>query len=368
MKTSHSSAARVVVRCRFCSMLGLAFDGSMGAARVFCGLAILAIANFVLLPFAFAQEVGYENIVPLVEPRVVKITGSGGFRRLEAYQSGFLVSDDGYILTVWSYVLDTDSPQVTLSDGQRFDATLVGYDPRIEIAVLKIDAGGLACFNIDSAVVSRAGARVLAFSNLFGVATGDEPVSVIHGHVAAITSLNARSGARESTYQGDVYILDAITNNPGAAGGAVTNRRGELIGLVGKELRDSQTGMWLNFCIPIGSLAGSAHDIRDGKMPVANAANQNVVSEPMTMELLGIVLVPDVIARTPPFVDRVVSGSVASDYGLEADDLIVEMEGQVTPSCRDVVRILSGVDRDERVSLTFQRENQFLTVEMELER
>ena len=71
------------------------------------------------------------------------------------------------------------------------------------------------------AVPADAGTRVLAFSNLFGVATGDEPASVQHGVIAVKTRLDARRGVFETPYHGPVYVLDAMTNNPGAAGGAL---------------------------------------------------------------------------------------------------------------------------------------------------
>src|SRR5207302_147534 len=78
-------------------------------------------------------------------------------------------------------------------------------------------------------VTAEAGNRVLAFSNLFGVATGDEPSSVQHGIIAVKTRLDARRGTFETPYHGAVYVLDAMTNNPGAAGGALTNVHGELL-------------------------------------------------------------------------------------------------------------------------------------------
>ncbi len=68
-----------------------------------------------------------------VQPKMVKIYGSGGLRGLEAYQSGMLVSPDGDVLTAWSYVLDSDVT-VVLDDGRRFTATLLGADPLTEIA------------------------------------------------------------------------------------------------------------------------------------------------------------------------------------------------------------------------------------------
>ena len=181
----------------------------------------------------------FRNVVRQVQSKLVKIVGGGGVQGWGSYQSGVCISEDGYILTSWSYVLEAENVWVTLDDGQKFTGTLVGYDPQIEIAVLKIDANGLSHFKLDSAVTANLGARVLAFSNLYGVATGDEPVSVQTGVLSAKTKLSSRRGAFESAYNGDVYLVDAIINNPGANGGVLCDRKGRLLGVIGKELRDN---------------------------------------------------------------------------------------------------------------------------------
>ena len=206
-------------------------------------------------PHAALPNPRFAEIVAQTQPKIVKIFGAGGLRGLEAYQSGFLISGEGHILTVWSYVLDSDAVTVYLNDGRKLQAEVVGMDPRTEIAVLKIDAENLPHFNLDEAVPLTGGAKVLAFSNMYGVALGNEPASVLHGVVAAKTDLAARRGAFETNYRGPAYVLDAMTNNPGAAGGALTDRRGRLAGLLGKELRSSTSNIWLNYAIPIGELA-----------------------------------------------------------------------------------------------------------------
>ena len=76
-------------------------------------------------------------------------------------------------------------------------------------------------------------------SNTFEIALRDEPLSVQRGVVSAYTKMAGRRGIFEFPYTGEVYIVDAITNNPGAAGGALLTRKGELLGIVGK--RDSRT-------------------------------------------------------------------------------------------------------------------------------
>lgn len=306
----------------------------------------------------------FQDVVRSTQTRMVKITGGGGFRGLEAYQSGCCISDDGLVLTSWSYVLDADAVKVTLNDGQRFEGKLVGYDPELELAVLKIDASGLPHFNLDAAVAAKAGARILAFSNLYGVATGDEPVSVQRGSISAVTKLAARKGAFDSVYQGQVYLLDAITNNPGAAGGVIVDRRGRLLGMIGKEVRDSNLGTWLNFAIPIEILNGSVQEIRNGKMIVQRETNQRKPTEPMSLSLLGMVLIPDVVKQTPPYVDRVVSGSVAAKAGIQADDLIIGIDGKLAPSVKEVLKLLEYVDRDARLQLTIRRGNTFEAIEL----
>ena len=87
--------------------------------------------------------------------KTVKIYGAGGLRGLEAYQSGFLISADGYVLTVFSHVLDSDTITVTLDDGRKFEAKLLGADPRLEVAVLKIDAADLPHFDLNKRSPAR---------------------------------------------------------------------------------------------------------------------------------------------------------------------------------------------------------------------
>ena len=199
-----------------------------------------------------------------VHPKLVKIYGAGGIEGLEAYQSGFLISAQGHVLTVWSYVLDTEYVTVVLDDGRKFEAQLVGADPRIEIAVLKVEATDLPFFDLNTAVELEPGARVLAFSNVFAVAAGDEPVSVLHGCVAARTPLTARRGAFATNYRGPAYVLDAMTNNPGAAGGALTDRQGRLAGVLGKELRNALDNTWLNYALPVAEVRSSVDAILAG--------------------------------------------------------------------------------------------------------
>ena len=154
-------------------------------------------------------------------------------------------------------MLDPGEVTVVLNDGRRFTAKVLGAEPQLEMAVLKIEAPNaelsLPFFELDRSIAEASeGSRVLAFSNMFQVAVGDEAVSVMHGVIAAKTKFKARRGTFEMPYDGPIYVVDAITNNSGASGGLLTTRDGRLLGMIGRELRNSETNTWVNYSIQIG--------------------------------------------------------------------------------------------------------------------
>ncbi len=322
----------------------------------------LALCFLALAQLACGAE-SLSGVIESVQPKMVKLYGAGGVRGLEPYQSGFLISESGHILTAWSYVLDTDYVTATLDDGRKFEAKLVSFDPRLEVAVLKIDASELPYFDLVAAVPATPGSRVLALSNLFGVATGDEATSVQHGVIAVRTRLDARRGTFETPYHGDVYVLDAMTNNPGAAGGALVNQHGELLGLLGKELRSAQNNIWLNYALPIDQLRESVEAILAGKSPrVQDDVEEAKPDHPAELASLGIVLVPDVLERTPPYVDAVRPNSPAAAAGIKPDDLVVYLGENLIPSCKSLIEEVSRLERDAELRFVLMRGQELMEV------
>lgn len=282
--------------------------------------------------------------------KVVKLYGAGGLRGLEAYQSGLLVSPDGMILTVMSTVLDTDEIDCVLDDGSRHRATLKGVDPRRELAVLTIGVADLPAFALESGGPVAVGTRVIALSNLFGVAVGDERVSAQRGVVSALVPLEARRGATEAPFTGDVYVLDCTTNNPGAPGGAVVDSQGRLIGMLGKELRSTASGIWLNYALPAAELDRGVRGILSGTTPPIAAD-----APPFDARLCGLVLVPDLLDKTPPFIEAVLPGSSAATAGLEPDDLVIAVAGRAVASRAAVERELGRLAAGDPVRLSVIR-------------
>ena len=297
------------------------------------------------------------------QSKVVKIYGAGGLKGLEAYQSGFLISPEGHIATAWSYVLDVE-PIVLLDDGRRFESKIIHFEPALEIAVLQIEASGLPYFEIPKQREVQYGDPVLAVSNLFNVATGDEPVSVMQGSIASIATLDARSGTLKTPYRGEVLILDLVANNPGAAGGAVVDIHGKLAGMLGKELRDTATGVWLNYALPSDVFRKTLGDIIAGRATTRASTKDPILprDQSHSLETLGLVMVPDVLEATPAFVDRVRADSPAQVSELRPDDLILLVSGRRVESQRSLKTLLRAIDRRDDVSMTIQRDTDILTV------
>jgi serine protease Do len=313
--------------------------------------ACLFLAGAARAQDSFAKEADEVN------KRMVKVFGSGGFRGLASYGTGVLVSPQGHILTVASHLLDTQELRVHLYDGRRYQAKVIVVEPVLDAALIKIDddkLDPLPFFDVAEAgkrPTAQTGDLVLAFSNQFEIATRDEPMSVQHGVIASYTKLEARRGVHEAPYAGDVFVLDAITNNPGAGGGALTTRKGDLIGILGKEVRNSQTETWVNYAVPIQVLTTFVDEAKAGKYKPKEKPDKLAGGG-----YHGIVLVANPVQdRTPPFVEEVVPGSPAAKAGLRSDDLIVYVDGAKVVSIEELQKILAVCKPGEELKLEIRR-------------
>lgn len=319
---------------------------------------ILLIALLLSAP-AFGQQAALEKTLP----KTVKIYGVGGLAGFDDAQSGILISNSGHILTVTGSVLDEDPITCTLNDGQKFTAKLVGINPKLSIAVLKIDAQTPDYFDLSAALVPVAvGRPVLAVTNLYSVATGNEPMSVQHGVISAITPLEARRGAFVAGYKGDVYLIDAITNNPGAPGGALVDYNGAFLGLVGKQLKSTTQSIYINFAMPQSTLSSAVQDILDKK--IQKADNQEVAkpADAWTPRKLGFQLTSDVLPLTPAYVDSVLTNSPAAKAGLKPDDFIVMVNGNIVKDVKALKSALELIDVADPVELFIMRDDEFQTI------
>jgi S1-C subfamily serine protease len=316
-----------------------------------------------------ANHEKFDSVVALhtsLQSKLVKIYGAGGAKGLESYQSGFLISEAGHIVTSWSTVLDVTSLRIVTFDGRKDDAEMIGMDPQTEIAVLKMTQPVTDFFPIDRAAAEpQVGTRVFGMSNLFGIATGDEALSIQRGVIMAIAPLSATRGRLKTPYQGNVLVLDVMTNNPGATGGAVVDVQGNLRGMLGKELRDDQTNIWLNYAIPADVVSGSVRRILEGKTNTSKAnQSMQVVQRPHQLVTLGLMLIPDVLPKTPPYVDQVLPQSIAARAGLASNDLVLLLNERRIDSRRSLEETLSSINQADSFTLLVQRGQELVRLEV----
>ena len=233
--------------------------------------------------------------------------------------SGFIISGDGYILTNFHVIEDSDSITVSMYNGESYDATLIGYDASNDIAVLKIDAEGLAPVILGDSDNLNVGDSVVAIGNPLGELT----FTLTTGAISAKD--------REVTLSGNVTMNLLQTDcaiNSGNSGGALFNLYGEVIGVTNAKYSTSSSSSAsidnIGFAIPINSIM----DI------VESIIEKGYISKPY----IGISVL-DVSAETQQYgipagaaIQSVAENSPAAQAGLQRGDVIIAVDGTAMSS------------------------------------
>lgn len=314
---------------------------------------------------AAAEQSG---VIAAKQESIVKLFGAG-VGTLDSYGSGVLVSGEGHVVTVWNHLVNTGFLTAVVADGRRFNVTVVGTSLDHDLAVLKLNCDEEDEFNfvdLTNQPEATLGQSVLAFSNVFHVATGNEPVSVVHGVIACEAVVDAGLGRWQFPVKSPVYVLDAITNNSGAAGGLLTDVSGQPLGLLGREIRHRETDMWVNYAVPWKTLQPAIRAIITGqKIKSTNStADRPGLSERRLTAAYGLTLMPGVLKRTPAYIDRIVPDSIAAKAGLQRGDLVVLVNDDIVQSVEDVQRLLAGFRRGKKISITVNRQDSLQTLSL----
>ena len=312
------------------------------------GLLLLGFA--LLLPAGLSaqeQPSFIQATIDAAQPKIAKVYGAG-VGRVEGFATGIVISADGQILTSQGVFLDGRQVKVVLADGSEHLATIMKRDRTAQLAILKIQAETPKFFELSTDPVGEKGDWVIAICNSFKVADKEEPVSATLGVISLRTSIEARLNKRDVAYKGELVLIDAITSNPGAAGGAVLTADGKLVGLVGKIINSSETNTRLNYAVPSSRLVqfveGKVDPIADAK-PVVQSQQAD----------LGVILFKFGGRSNPAYVDRVVRGSPAATSKVKTDDMIVSLDGNKIGSVRDYARVLETLRPDEEVLMIVKR-------------
>lgn len=241
--------------------------------------------------------------------------------------SGVIVSKEGYILTNNHVVETADGIEVSLNDGRRFPAELIGRDPETDLAVLRIaDAGDLPAIAFSAPDSLQVGDVVLAIGNPFGVGQ-----TVTMGIVSAL----GRTRLGISTFEN--YIQTDAAINPGNSGGALVDASGDLVGINTAIYSRSGGSLGIGFAIPV-SLA------RDVLQQIV--ANGEVTRGWVGVEIRELVRDLDAPAggqmTSGAMIAGVLRGSPAERAGLRPGDILVAMDDQDVRGAREMLEMVAA--------------------------
>lgn len=322
-------------------------------------LLLLSQSAFGTLPTSAANDEPtgpFAEAIQAAQQRTVKIYG-GSIGRTPGYATGIVVSADGQILTAQGAFLSTENLRVALADGASHPAKVLRRSQSLQAALLKIDVPTPSYFDLSEMTATAEGDWVLAVSNAFKVADGPEPLSVNIGVLGLRTPLDARRGFQEFPYEGDVYLYDAITSNPGAAGGAVVTADGKLLGMIGKVIESKTTNTRLNYAVPADLLARFLKGEEQAPAVATSPANNQPPE-------LGIRLFALGGRKSPAYIDRVLPNSPAAVADLRGDDLIISLAGQIVHDASDYRRIVATLKAGQEVAVEVKRRDQVMTVRL----
>jgi len=295
------------------------------------------------------EHSAFSEAIEYAQARTVKIYGAG-IAHVAGYATGIVVSSEGDILTAQGVYLSSDHLRVGLPDGSLHPAKVIRRDMPLQAALLKIEVPTPEFFDLADEAKVKKGDWVLAVSNAFKVADGREPLSVNLGVYSLRTRVEAKRGVQDVEYAGDAVIIDAITSNPGASGGAVVAADGKLVGMIGKIIESKQTNTRLNYAVPADQL----------KLFLDNQSTVASVTQSNQKPTLGLRMFQLGGRRGPAFVDRVAAGGPAASAGLRPDDLIVSIAGQVVRDLDDFEQKAALLTPGRETPLVVKRQGRLL--------
>ncbi len=309
---------------------------------------------FSLSPHDFFGEEFMERFFGQRMPQRPQRPGSRSRPYVQTGQgSGFIISEDGYILTNTHVIDGADKITVRLNNGKEYRARHVGADDRTEVAVIKIDAEDLPTVRLGDATSLKIGEWVIAIGNPFGLS---ETLTV--GVVSALGRNNMGIADYEDFIQTDAAI------NPGNSGGPLLNIDGEVVGINTAIFSRSGGYMGIGFAVPIDMAVNIKEQlIRDGKVTrgyLGIAMNPGEVDEDVArnfgLDSAGGVLVAEVMPD-----------GAAAKAGLKVGDIIRELNGEKVSDSARFRSAIAGLRPGTTAKLKVWREGKYIEVKARLD-
>jgi serine protease Do len=252
--------------------------------------------------------------------------------------SGFIITQDGYILTNAHVVDAAEDVTVKLTDKREFKARVIGSDRRTDVAVIKIDATGLPAVRIGDPNQIRVGEWVLAIGSPFGF---ENTVT------AGIVSAKGRSLPQENYVP---FLQTDVAINPGNSGGPLFNLKGEVVGMNSQIYSRTGGFMGLSFAIPIDVAMDVADQLRTAGR--VSRGRIGVVIQEVTKELaesFGLAKAQGAL------VNSVEKGGPADKAGIEPSDVILKFNGKTVNSSSDLPRMVAQTKPGSRATVQVWR-------------
>jgi serine protease Do len=253
--------------------------------------------------------------------------------------SGFILSNDGYVMTNAHVVDGADEVIVTLTDKREFKARIVGFDKRTDVAVVKIEATGMPAVRIGDVSKLKVGEWVMAIGSPFGL---ENTVT------AGIVSAKQRD-------TGDYlpFIQTDVAINPGNSGGPLFNLAGEVVGI--NSMIFSRTGgfMGLSFAIPIDVAVDVAKQLQaSGRV---SRGRIGVVIQEVTKELAESFGLPKPVGA---LVNSVEKGGAADKAGIQPSDVILKFDNKEVATSNELPRIVASTKPGAKVAVQVWRKGE----------
>ncbi len=261
--------------------------------------------------------------------------------------SGFIVSENGYILTNRHVIADADKIIVRLNDRRELEAKVIGSDKRSDVAVLKVDAENLPVVNIGDSSQLQVGEWVLAIGS---------PFDFDHTVTSGIVSALARSLPNENYVP---FIQTDVAINPGNSGGPLFNMKGEVVGVNAQIYSRTGGFMGLSFAIPINLAMDVAEQLKTNGQ--VSRGWLGVLIQNVTRELA------ESFGLSKPqgaLVSQVLPDSPAERAGLQVGDVIVEFNGRNVPTSSALPPMVGVTPIDKPVNVKVLRDGKYKNLQV----
>jgi serine protease Do len=297
------------------------------------------------------------SVVNVISTRKAQTAAAGGSAPAETPErgtprqglgSGFIISEDGYILTNAHVVAEFDDVNIRLADSKReFKAKVIGLDKRSDVALLKVDAQGLPTAKLGDSSKLEAGDWVAAIGSPFGFA---------NTITAGIVSAKGRSLPDEMYVP---FIQTDVAVNPGNSGGPLLNLQGEVIGV--NSLIYSGTGgyMGVSFAIPIEVALDVSKQLKSqGKV---TRGRVGIAMQPVTKELARSFRMDE---ATGAIITNVENGGPAEKAGARVGDVVLEWNGEQIDDPNELPRLVAATKPGSLAHMVVWREGKRQTFEL----